>query len=74
MIVYNLTIYDLLFKFADFLFHANLAKDAKFSFIAEFGLTDLTNLTDSASLRPRLSAVPSVCSRMANASATMRFS
>ena len=36
--------------------------------------TDLTNLTDSASLRPRLSAVPSVCSRMASASATMRFS
>ena len=58
--------------------------------------TDLTNLTDSASLRPCLSAVPptrnerrmrrlpvyrhkgvqlaAYCSRMANASATMRFS
>ena len=32
------------------------------------------NPTDSASLRPRLSALPSVCGRMANASVTMRFS
>mgnify|MGYP006366704123 CR=1 FL=1 len=30
--------------------------------------TDLTNLTDSASLRPRLSALPSVFSRMAHTS------
>ena len=36
--------------------------------------TNLTNPTDSASLRPRLSALPSVCGRMANASVTMRFS
>ena len=35
---------------------------------------DLTNLTDGASLRPRLSALPSVFSRMANASVTMRSS
>jgi len=34
--------------------------------------TDLTNLTKGASLRPRLSALPSVFSRMANASVTMR--
>ena len=41
--------------------------------ITEFH-TDLTNLTDCASLRPRLSALPSVFSRMANASVTMRSS
>ena len=35
---------------------------------------DLTNLTDGASLRPRLSALPSVFSWMANASVTMRSS
>ena len=35
---------------------------------------DLTNLTDGASLRPRLSALPNVFSRMANASVTMRSS
>ena len=35
---------------------------------------DLANLTDGASLRPRLSALPSVFSRMANASVTMRSS
>mgnify|MGYP003558272004 CR=1 FL=1 len=32
--------------------------------------TDLTNLTDGASLRPRLSASPSVLSRMVHTSAS----
>ena len=44
-----------------YLSHANLANHAKFFPHADsFSHTNLTNLTDGASLRPRLSALPSV--------------